>query len=367
MTLTVGSICSGIGGWDLGLERAGMRVCWQVEIDPWCRRVLERHWPDVTRYEDAFKVNYAEVEKVDVIAAGYPCQPFSVAGHQDGHDDPRNVWPAVRRAVRDVRPRWVLLENVTGHLVLGFGRVLGELAALGYDATWDCIPAAAFGAPHLRDRVWIVAHDRRTTADTDGFRVWDEQQRLQCEPTVDGQGLVEHDGTSRPTADADSAGLEERHAADQPAGARLAVRTPASDHAPHPNRFGRESVSQPHAERRRGLEQRERRDDAERLDLLGVRHTAPQLFEVADHWRSPSPEPCVRGVHDGLSSRLDRRALRELRKTDRAAWELEMQRRRQPKHRLKGCGNALVPQIAEWIAWNVLMGGVETQTDPQPT
>ena len=95
--LAVGSICAGIGGWDLGLERAGMVTRWQVEIDPWCRRVLAKHFPDATRYEDAHAVDYAEVEDVDVIAAGYPCQPFSVAGRRAGFDDPRNVWPAVAR------------------------------------------------------------------------------------------------------------------------------------------------------------------------------------------------------------------------------------------------------------------------------
>lgn len=156
--LTVGSLFSGIGGLDLGLERAGMRVIWNAEVDPYCCRVLKKHWPDVPNLGDVTAIDWSSVERPDVICGGYPCQPFSLAGGRAGEDDARHLWPYVSDAVRVLRPRYALLENVAGHLSLGFGRVLGDLAEIGYDAEWDCIPAAAIGAPHQRDRVFVVAY-----------------------------------------------------------------------------------------------------------------------------------------------------------------------------------------------------------------
>jgi DNA (cytosine-5)-methyltransferase 1 len=162
--MKVGSLFSGIGGLDLGLERAGMRVVWQSEIDPYACRVLAKHWPDVPNLGDITTIDWSTVEPVDIICGGYPCQPFSLAGVRRGEDDPRHLWPHFADAIRVLRPRYALLENVPGHLSLGFGRVLGDLAELGYDADWDCIPAAYVGAPHLRYRVIIVARRHRTDA-----------------------------------------------------------------------------------------------------------------------------------------------------------------------------------------------------------
>jgi DNA (cytosine-5)-methyltransferase 1 len=156
--LTVGSLFSGIGGLDLGLERAGMRVVWQSENDPYACQVLAKHWPAVPNLGDITQIDWSTVEPVDVICGGYPCQPFSLAGVRRGEDDARHLWPHFADAIRLLRPRWALLENVPGHLSLGFGRVLGDLAELGFDADWDCIPAAAVGAPHLRYRVIVIAH-----------------------------------------------------------------------------------------------------------------------------------------------------------------------------------------------------------------
>jgi DNA (cytosine-5)-methyltransferase 1 len=157
---TFGSLFAGIGGIDLGLERAGWECRWQVEIDPFCRHVLEHHWPDVPRYGDIRGLDWSGVEPVDLLAGGFPCQPFSVAGQRRGKDDERWLWPEFAAAVRALRPRHVLVENVPGLLAGhgGMGDVLGDLAQLGYDAEWDSVPAAAVGAPHLRYRVWIVAH-----------------------------------------------------------------------------------------------------------------------------------------------------------------------------------------------------------------
>ena len=156
--VTVGSLFSGIGGIDLGLQRAGMEIKWQVEIDPYCRRVLEKQWPGVPKYGDIRAIDWSSVEPVDLIAGGFPCQPVSVAGRGRAQEDERWLWPDFARAVRMVRPEYVLVENVPGLLGRGMGIVLGDLAELGYDTEWQSIPAAAVGAPHLRWRVWIVAY-----------------------------------------------------------------------------------------------------------------------------------------------------------------------------------------------------------------
>lgn len=160
--MTFGSLFAGIGGFDLGFERAGMSCSWQVEIDPYCQRVLAKHWPDVRRHGDVktFPPTDPEEWRVDVICGGFPCQDISYAGKQEGIDGERSgLWSEFARIVRVVRPRLVVVENVAALLDGGLGRVLGDLAACGFDAEWDCLPASAFGAYHERDRVFVVAHD----------------------------------------------------------------------------------------------------------------------------------------------------------------------------------------------------------------
>src|SRR5688572_14262480 len=128
-----GSLFAGIGGIDLGLERAGMKCAWQVELDPFCRRVLAKHWPDVARYEDVREVGAHNLEPVDLIAGGFPCQDISNAGKRAGIDGERSgLWSEYARIVRELRPRYVLVENVTALLGRGIGRVLGDLAALDF-------------------------------------------------------------------------------------------------------------------------------------------------------------------------------------------------------------------------------------------
>ena len=157
--MKVGSLFSGIGGLDLGLERAGMEVVWQVENDPFCNRVLAKHWPNVTRYEDVRDVDFRQVEPVEVIAGGFPCQDISHAGKRTGMAGSKSsLWYEFERAVCEIRPQFVLVENVAGLLVRGLDGVLGRLADLGYDAEWNVLPAAAVGAPHLRARVFVLAY-----------------------------------------------------------------------------------------------------------------------------------------------------------------------------------------------------------------
>lgn len=158
------SLFAGIGGLDLGLERAGMRVIGQVEKDPFCQRVLARHWPEVPRHDDVLTVpDWWQAQhrpRVDVVAGGFPCQPFSLAGKLLGIGDPRWLWPAMAAVIRLVRPRYVLVENVAALVAdpRAFGAVLGDLAACGFDAEWTVLYATEFGAPTPRERVYLLAH-----------------------------------------------------------------------------------------------------------------------------------------------------------------------------------------------------------------
>jgi DNA (cytosine-5)-methyltransferase 1 len=170
MSLTVGSLFSGIGGLDLGLERAGMEVIWQSEIDPYACRVLSKHWKEVPNHGNIKEINWGDIVQPDIICGGYPCQPFSTAGKRNGTDDPRHLWPWVREAISILRPRYAILENVRGHVSLGLDVVLREMASIGYDAEWQIVSAASVGAPHRRDRVIIIAYPIRELADTNSQR-----------------------------------------------------------------------------------------------------------------------------------------------------------------------------------------------------
>jgi DNA (cytosine-5)-methyltransferase 1 len=257
----VGSLFAGIGGFDLGFERAGYDIRWQVEINAYCRAVLRKHWPHARRYGDVRRVGAHNLEPVDVICGGFPCQDISVAGAGAGLAGARSgLWSEYRRVIRELRPRYVVVENVSALLGRGLGTVLGDLAACGYDAEWDCIPASAVGAPHQRDRVWIVAYTGCERQSAGRFRGWNETAR-----TVVNVGTSDG-GAGADVAYANGPGLRGRH----------------------------------------GAIMRER---AGRRELTHSRQ-----------WES---EPAVGRVAYGVPARVDR---------------------------LRGLGNAIVPQIATWIA-----------------
>ena len=157
--LTHGSLFAGIGGFDLGFERAGIKTVWQVEIDPFCREVLERHWPNVQRFEDVRECGEHNLCRVDIITGGFPCQDLSLAGLGAGLSGERSgLWSELYRCIRTLRPGFALVENVSALLVRGFGRVLSDLAEIGYCCEWDCLCAGYFGAPHLRERLFVLAY-----------------------------------------------------------------------------------------------------------------------------------------------------------------------------------------------------------------
>lgn len=167
MTLTFGSLFSGIGGIDLGLEAAGMECRWQVEIDEHCLMVLDSHWPEVPKYEDVRNLSGGTLETVDLICGGFPCQPVSVSGKRKGTSDPRWLWPEFFRLVGEIRPEYVFVENVPAITSQGGVEVVADLASISYNSEWHILPAGAFGAPHLRERFILVAHTGSTAPQLD--------------------------------------------------------------------------------------------------------------------------------------------------------------------------------------------------------
>lgn len=298
--LTVGSLFSGIGGIDLGLERAGMRVIWQAEIEPYCARVLAKHWPTVPNLGDVNTIEWSEVERPDLICGGFPCQPVSVAGRRLAQDDERWLWPAFVAAVRTLRPRFVFVENVPGLLTAGFGDVVADLAELGYDVDWECLPAAAVGAPHLRFRLFVVAHANGQHATEEPVAIAGSGSA----PLADGDGP--HGFMAHPEGIAIRAGLCASEPAEQwrgrsgDSGGAVAVA--------HTQGIGRRPFGA---------------DDAREAWSDHIARHAGQL-PGAEPWPT---EPDVGRVADGVPSRVDR---------------------------LRALGNAVVPPLAEWVGRRIM-------------
>jgi len=172
---------AGIGGFTLGLERAGFETVAFCEIEPYAQKVLQKNWPEVPIYDDVRQLTAERLAAdgigVDVITGGFPCQDISLAGRQAGIEGERSgLWGEIARLISELQPRYAIMENVT-NLISGdsgrwFGRVLGDLAEIGYDAEWHCIPASAIGAHHHRDRVWIICYQREVLLENTRHRKW---------------------------------------------------------------------------------------------------------------------------------------------------------------------------------------------------
>ena len=179
---------------DLGFERVGIRTIWQVECEPYCLKVLAKHWPDVTRYPDIRSIDWSTVPVPDVLSGGFPCQDISNAGKRAGITGSRSgLWTEFRRAIVSLQPRVVVVENVAALYQRGLDRVLGDLAASGYDAEWDCLPAASVGAPHLRERVFIMAYRNSLRWDNGNSEFSQRQQhssRRQTQCKSDAHGAL---------------------------------------------------------------------------------------------------------------------------------------------------------------------------------
>lgn len=171
--LRVGGAFSGIGGFELGLSRAGYRIAWLIEEHLWRRELLKARFPGVTTYSDIRWVEkpWTDLSNIDVLAGGFPCQGTSQAGGRRGLDDPRSgLWTHFDRLIGECNPAYVIIENVSGLRYRGMEAILSDLSARRYDAQWESIPARAFGSPQRRDRVFIVAYKRENSVPAHGIR-----------------------------------------------------------------------------------------------------------------------------------------------------------------------------------------------------
>lgn len=342
--MNVGSLFAGIGGFDLGLERAGMRVAWQVEKDPFCRAILARHFPQAKRFEDVRDVGAENLAPVDVICGGFPCQDLSCAGRGAGLDGSRSgLWSEFARIICELRPRYVVVENVPALLTgkgkrwdrAPVGRVLGDLAEAGYDSEWARLSAREFGAPHLRKRVWIVAYPARDAQAGPASQSGAERKRARpgcssgrAEPTsVDAKSKRERPGL--PTR---STGAKRgRRSRDGSCAARALADT-------HEDRC------------RKGLCESAREEQpAGPGDPLGSgqQRTDPRrTFHDPDRRGHRTPKAEIRAGGNGV--------------IDSGWWAVEPGLGRVAHgvpdrvDRLASLGNALVPQIAEWIGGRIL-------------
>lgn len=157
--LTFGSLFAGIGGFDLGFERAGMKCLWQVEQNQFCQKILAEHWPNVPKYNDVHEVGKHNLKRVNVICGGFPCQDISDAGKREGLSGERSgLWFEYHRIIRELRPDFTVIENVSALLVRGLDSILCGLAEIGYDAEWQTLSARVFGYPHKRERMFIIGY-----------------------------------------------------------------------------------------------------------------------------------------------------------------------------------------------------------------
>jgi DNA (cytosine-5)-methyltransferase 1 len=177
--LKIGSLCSGYGGLDMAVEAYfNAETVWMCDNDKYASVVIKERW-DLPNLGDLKTVDWSTVEPIDILTAGYPCQPFSTAGNRKGENDSRHIWPNINQAIGILRPRFVILENVRGHLSLGFKEVLKDLAIIGYDTKWQTIRASDVGAPHRRERLFAVATLQRTNTDSERFALGENNSRTE--------------------------------------------------------------------------------------------------------------------------------------------------------------------------------------------
>jgi DNA (cytosine-5)-methyltransferase 1 len=320
--LRVLDLFSGIGGFSLGLERTGgFKTVAFCEIEPYPRKVLAKHWPEVPCYHDIRELTAERLAAdgigIDVICGGFPCQDISVAGAGAGLAGERSgLWSEYARLIGEIRPRYAIVENVSALLSRGLADVLGDLATLGYDAEWHCIPASAVGAPHRRDRIWIIAH-----ANQRGCR---REERGAAQ--IQGRQSITHGSSETP---AHPISGELRHEPRRRDGASWSGKAIA------PNNGEQGFMAN-------AYDQRQLQSQGRKCDKRGwIGNAARQLldwsgeagprrrrqFADCDWWLT---EPDVGRVANGVPSRVDR---------------------------LKGLGNAVVPQIPELIGRAILAAG----------
>lgn len=307
--LNILSLFSGVGGFDLGFERAGFKVICQVEADPKRRHWLREHFPGIPVFDDVRtfgpEVCWELYPHPDVVIGGFPCQPVSYAGRRKGEKDERWLWPEFARIVRSIRPRYVVIENPPGITSLGLNTVLCDLADVGYDAEWQPLSAAAFGAPHLRDRILVVAYPGQNGLQARSLRGVLRARR--SSPQSEGTAQAEDDGGPREMA----------HTHEKRCTRPRMASTPLSQ-VPHGGR-AREDVPDSHMPGR--SQQR----------LVFSEEAAHAAFE---HCRGWATEPKMGRVVHGLPGRVAQ---------------------------IEALGDAIVPQVAEFVARLLLTHYAQSQ------
>ena len=296
MTLRVLDLFSGIGGFSLGLERTGgFETAAFCEYEAFPRAVLAKHWPNVPCFPDVRELKGSDIDgPIDLICGGYPCQPFSAAGKRKGTADDRHLWPEFNRLVDELRPTWVIGENVAGHLSMGLDDVLSDLERQGYAARTFVIPACAVDAPHRRDRVWTIAQSQAGAFQNASCDGWEQ--------SPDGEPIK-----------ADREWASKRQQKRSVGGAYSQQAAQATANANNTRPQGRLSDKKPHSE---GWQ--------EPSDGRPAQRSYWRDWGRACVWK---PEPDVGRVANGVPRRVDR---------------------------LKALGNAVVPQVVEMIGYAIL-------------
>lgn len=292
---------SGIGGFSYGLERlcGGFETIAFCEQDKFCQKILRKHWPGVPIYDDIRTFPTSGLGTIDLLCGGFPCQPWSVAGKREGHEDSlnRDLWPEMARIIQELQPRWVIGENVRGFInePMGLARTLTDLDSLGYQSTYWILPAASVGAPHRRDRVWIVAH-ANSHSEPDG--------------TINEERLVGDTESDRRHWGAEQAGRKRTTGEPDQPGPGVRRKTCGS------------SADVAHANRQRGRGGNAQRQDAKNASQSP--RNPGNNTEAVGPW---DVEPEVGRVAHGIPNRVDR---------------------------LKALGNAIVPQVVAQIGKAIL-------------
>jgi DNA (cytosine-5)-methyltransferase 1 len=303
-SLRVLDLFSGIGGFSIGLERAGMSTVAFCEIDKKAQLVLKKHWPDVPIFEDVSTLTKELLDErgitVDVICGGFPCQDISYAGAGAGIEGERSgLWSEYARLIGELRPQFVIVENVSALLSRGLDRVLGDLASIGYDAEWHCIPASAVGAPHRRDRIWIMAYPSIVQQYGGNANTQAGSPQIPEFGNCSGSDVMAYPDSQYGRSEQSISISPSGEAWDQPSG--------SGSHGSNSNGTGLERWTQT-------IRQEKERDQ-------DTRHFRP-LVSVIRRDSQWDIEPNVGRVANGVPSRMDR---------------------------LKQLGNAVVPQIPELI------------------
>ena len=306
---------SGIGGFSLALERVGFTTVGFCEVDPYCRLLLQKHWKGVTIHHDIKKLEKKDIkEPIDILTGGFPCQPYSVAGKQKGTNDDRYLWPDMFRVIKEVRPTWIIAENVRGIINIQDGMVFEtvctDLESEGFEVQAFIIPAAGVGAPHRRERVWIVGYSKHNGSLTSKIR-----GRNQEADAGSKERKISSIEPERTSGSSDNEVMENT---------RRTLRQGSEFEGKNANESGKENANQ---FERSSSTPKHNVADTKGIYVQGQQSRSRQKQSRRESWWEF--EPSVGRVANGVPGRV---------------------------HRLKALGNSIVPQIAEEIGraiWKV--------------